>query len=150
MKERCQNLKEIFLTVDSISEEGFHPLSYRYLILSSHYRNTLNFSYDALSSAQNAYKGLYEKIQEWQAEVSERKNQIRDPELVQKYSDEFWDAMANDLHTPTAMAVAWAVVKDEKLSSQDKLSLFSEFDAVFGLRTIRSSSRFIFRRKRNY
>lgn len=128
-----------FLTVDSIEEAGYHPLSYRYLILTAHYRNSLSFSYDALESAQNAYKSLYEKIQEWRADEEQHQGALGNPGRVEKYSDEFWNAMANDLHTPTAIAVAWAVVKDEDLSSQDKLALFDEFDTVFGLRLSESA-----------
>lgn len=121
------------LTVDTIKAAGFHPLAYRYLILTSNYRGELKFNYEVLEAAQNAYKGLYEKVQEWTSQASTAHTSAHNPELVQKYSDAFWDAMANDLHTPTAIGVTWSVARDETLSSQDKLSLFKEFDTVLGL-----------------
>lgn len=124
------------LTVDTIREAGFHPLSYRYLILTSHYRNELKFSYAALEAAQNSYKGIYEKVQEWR-NSSPQSIGIQggfDSKLIaDEYSNKFWNALANDLHTPTALAVVWTVCKDDALSSKDKLLLLHEFDAVLGL-----------------
>lgn len=52
---------------------------------------------------------------------------------------DFWGAMTNDLHTPTALTVVWAVVKDEALSNQDKLALLNEFDTVLGLQLSESA-----------
>lgn len=124
--------KGAVLTVDTIKDAGFHPLSYRYLILTSNYRGELKFNYDVLEAAQNAYKGLYEKVQEW-ISTSASQPPTHNVELVRKYSDAFWDALANDLHTSTAIAVTWSVARDDTLSSQDKISLFKEFDTVLGL-----------------
>ena len=50
------------LTVSFLEEEGFNPLSYRFMVLLSHYRKQLTFSFDSLSGAENAYKKLKSKI----------------------------------------------------------------------------------------
>ncbi|PAJ69238.1 cysteine--tRNA ligase, partial [Pseudoalteromonas sp. NBT06-2] len=42
------------LLLKSIEEEKIDPLAYRYLILTSHYRSQLNFSWDSLKSANIA------------------------------------------------------------------------------------------------
>ena len=122
------------LTVDTIQSAGFHPLSYRYLILTSHYRKELKFSYDNLKSAQEAYSGLYEKTQEWQSETINIDELSGNQKLSASYSKQFWGAVANDLHTPAAISTVWAVVKDEVLTDGQKFSLMKEFDAVLGLK----------------
>ena len=40
-------------------EKGYNPLSLRYLILNSHYRAGLNFTYESLKGAQTALERLY-------------------------------------------------------------------------------------------
>jgi Cysteinyl-tRNA synthetase len=44
------------LTVTTLIEKGYNPLSFRYLCLQSHYRKQLVFTYDSLDGAENAYK----------------------------------------------------------------------------------------------
>lgn len=122
-----------FLTVDTIKDAGYHPLSYRYLILTSHYRNELRFNYEVLEAAQNAFKFLYEKMQEWRLEIATQGDDGVMSELAGQYSKEFWDALSNDLHTSSAISVVWTVTREDKLSSFEKLELFKEFDKVLGL-----------------
>ena len=50
-----------FLTVSVLEEKGYNPLSYRYLCLSSHYRNTLMFDFDILDGASREYSKLKNK-----------------------------------------------------------------------------------------
>lgn len=120
-----------FLTVDRLTEENFAPLAYRYLILTAHYRSELKFSFDALESAQNAYQGLLEKIQEWRSGGVVDINQ--DSETLSEYKQKFWRAMCEDLHTPSALTVVWSVVKDKHLNNSEKLHLVTDFDRALGL-----------------
>ncbi|HEY4487782.1 MAG TPA: cysteine--tRNA ligase, partial [Candidatus Paceibacterota bacterium] len=41
-----------------VIKKGFHPLSLRYLFLQAHYRSASNFSWEALTAAQNALTNL--------------------------------------------------------------------------------------------
>ncbi|MCG2690006.1 cysteine--tRNA ligase, partial [Candidatus Parcubacteria bacterium] len=47
-----------FITLTTLIEKGFNPLAYRYLCLQAHYRTKLNFSFEALTSAQNGLNNL--------------------------------------------------------------------------------------------
>lgn len=49
------------LTVSSLIEKGYNPLSFRFMCLLSHYRRQLTFSYASLDGAQNAYLKLKTK-----------------------------------------------------------------------------------------
>ena len=50
------------LTVSSLIEKGYNPLSFRFMCLLSHYRRQLTFSYASLDGAQNAYLKLKNKV----------------------------------------------------------------------------------------
>ena len=122
--------KGVFLTISSLEEKGYDPLSYRYFCLNSHYRNQLTFSYDALDSAQNAYKKLKNRI----------KQLDRTPNLSDKkldyYQDKFKEAIGNDLNTSTMLTLVYDVLKDNELSDFTKLYLIEDFDKVLSLNLI--------------
>ncbi len=122
-----------FLTVTLLEEKGYDPLSYRYFCLSSHYRNQLTFSYEALDSAENAYKKLKNRI----------KQLDRTPNLSDKkldfYQDKFKEAIGNDLNTSSMITLVYDVLKDEELSDFTKLYLIDDFDKVLSLSLIEES-----------
>ena len=45
-------------TLDDVVAKGFDPLALRYFYLTAHYRTKLNFTWEALSAAQNALGSL--------------------------------------------------------------------------------------------
>ena len=51
-----------FLTLQSVMDEGFHPLDYRYFLLGAHYRTQLHFSFNNLKAARSARLSLEDKI----------------------------------------------------------------------------------------
>ena len=116
-----------FLTVNLLEKKGYNPLSYRYFCLSSHYRNQLVFSYEALDGAENAYKKLKKKI----------KSLDRTPDLHEKkldfYKGKFMEAISNDLNTSSMLTLVYDVLKDDGLSDFSKLYLIEDFDKVLSL-----------------
>lgn len=115
-----------FLTVDTLIEKGYNPLTFRYMCLSSHYRKQLVFDFDSLDNSKEAYNKLKNKI----------KN-IKDEGLVQedeisKYKKQFKEALNNDLNTSLALTALYDVLKSD-LSGKSKLLLIKEFDKVLSL-----------------
>ncbi|HEX5429697.1 MAG TPA: cysteine--tRNA ligase [Patescibacteria group bacterium] len=112
-----------FLTLKSVVDKGFNPLAYRYLVLTSHYRSKLNFTWESLTAAQNALNNLYSEISTY------------DPagKVISEYEQRFQGAINNDLETPQAIAVLWDLVKSA-LPSADKLATLFRFDKVLGLK----------------
>ncbi|MCK5154016.1 MAG: cysteine--tRNA ligase, partial [Spirochaetales bacterium] len=51
-----------FITLDSLIEDGFDPLDYRYFSLGGHYRSQLQFSIESLGSAKSARENLFERV----------------------------------------------------------------------------------------
>lgn len=142
--DKMSKSNNTFYTVDTIRDMGFSPLSYRYLVLTSHYRNELNFDFNLLKEAEKSYNKLQDKINEWLTCSAEEKTNDNDGVfLKQKYLDQFWHAIENDLHTPAALGIAWTVARSRKLSANHKLSLFEEFDQIFGLDLLSISERIL-------
>lgn len=108
-----------FLTLATVKEKNISPLAYRYFILQTHYRKQLNFSWDAMSAAQNGLNHLYRLLPDLPA-GGEDKN----------LSAKFLESINNDLDIPAALAIVWQAVRERKISRKQ---LF-KFDEVFGLK----------------
>ena len=117
------------LTLKVLIDKGFDPLDYRYLCLNTHYRTPLTFSFDSLEAAKNAFDNLKSKVIEFRKSSSAKEHQ----ELIEKYKDEFTEAINDDLNMPKALAVLWSVIKDKELNDHEKYSLIINFDEVLGL-----------------
>ena len=96
------------------------------MCLGSHYRKVLEFSFDALDNATNAYNKLKNKINELKEE-----NNV-DLESSKKYMEQFKNALENDLNTSAAITTLYDTLKSD-LNDSTKLYLVSEFDKVLGL-----------------
>lgn len=112
------------ITLKDLERKGFDPLAYRYLCLNTHYRKKLTFSWDILQSAQNSYDNLREKVSEL------RKTPKKTSE---KYQKKFQRTISDDLNMPQALALAWDLIKDKKVSEEEKYNTLIEIDKVFGL-----------------
>lgn len=121
------------MTVDTLVQNGFDPLDYRYLLFTAHYRSELKFSYETLTSARTALLTLRERIHDWKAEAAPS-DDLSDN--AKAYQQKFWDAVADDLHMPIAVSVVWSVVKADDISVSEKLALLADFDDVLGLNLI--------------
>ena len=53
--------------------------------------------------------------------------------VISIYKEKFDSAVTDDLNTPEAIAFLWELVKDEKISPQDKKATLLYFDTMLGL-----------------
>lgn len=111
-------------TIDDLEKKGYDPLSYRYLTFTSHYRNKLNFTWDAIEAANNSLINMRKLYQE-HLNGSEELNDL------DGYRNSFKEAINDDLNMPMAMAVVWEILKNNK--SKDYAKLLLEFDEVLSL-----------------
>ena len=114
------------LTVDTLIENGYNPLSYRFLCLQSHYRKQLTFSYSSLDGAENAYKKLKNKV------LSLSKDGEVDNKVFNEYKNKFISYLEDDINTANAISVIYDVLKAET-SESTKFELIKDFDNVLGL-----------------
>lgn len=119
-----------FITIDDIKKRGINPLSLRLLFMQIHYRQEMNFTWEAAEAANEAYKKLVSQVLRLKADTSV--DETKDDPLITEYRAKFKDALEDDLQTPKAVAVLWEMLRSD-ISSQNKLFLLHEFDQVLGL-----------------
>ncbi|MBI4999633.1 cysteine--tRNA ligase, partial [Candidatus Gottesmanbacteria bacterium] len=132
-KKMSKSLGNIY-TLDDLKQKGFEPLSLRYVFLTSHYRDKMNFTWKALEGAQTALKNLRDLVANLR-QVGETETMVSPVKLekVDKYRQKFAAAIANDLGIPQALAIVWEMLKSN-IPAPDKLDLLFGFDQVLGLR----------------
>ncbi len=122
-----------FITLQTVRDEGFKPLHYRYLCLGAHYRSELRFSWEALDGARRGLENLYNRVLALRHGPPAAKAVRLNSDLPERHRQAFWGALADDLNAPVALSVLWAVVKDGELDAKTKLTLVAEFDRILGL-----------------
>jgi len=130
-EKMSKSLRNIY-TVQDLVAKGYHPLAFRYLVLNSHYRTGLDFTWEALEGAQKAYFRLIDFVRRWWEEKS-TKDKEKDNNLGKKFKDQFRKVLEDDLNTPGALAVIWDLTKSS-LSPSAKLNLIFDFDKVLGIK----------------
>ena len=128
-QEKMAKSAGTFITLADIIKKGFNPLAFRYLILTSHYRSKLNFTWKSIGAAQNALNNLYEFIRS----TDNKQSITNDHKKIVSYEKKFLAAINDDLNTPKAMALVWQVIKDNKLAPKVKKQVLLNFDKVLGL-----------------
>mgnify|MGYP003393632096 CR=1 FL=1 len=124
--EKMSKSKNNFYTIRDVFEKGFSPLALRYLFLLSHYRTPVNFTWEALEAAQNAYEKLKKTVSTWHVDTGKG-------EVDEAYKAKFREKLENDLNTPQALAIVWTLVKDKEVAPENKLATLLDFDKVLGL-----------------
>lgn len=90
--------------------QGYPPLAIRFFVLSSHYRQTTDFSDEALKGAARGYERLMSTVslvrqQLAKSEVEESNAQDQFLTVVEQHKARFIEAMNNDFNTPQALSV---------------------------------------------
>ena len=112
-----------FLRLQSIVDKGIDPLSFRYLCLNTHYRQKLQFSWEALEASENALNNLREIISEYDK-----------PNIgCAGYEERFLEAIQEDLNIPKSLGILWELIKDPEMPSGAKKQTILKFDEVLGL-----------------
>lgn len=119
-------------TLHDIKNKNFDSLDLRYFYLTGHYRKQMNFTWEALTGAQNALEKLRTQIQSLKS--GGERNALSEEKLskVDEFRNEFTNAISDDLNTPEALAVLWSMLKSN-IPSTDKYDLAMSFDEVLGL-----------------
>jgi len=119
------------LTLKQIEERNISPLAFRYLLLGTHYRKKLNFTWKSIAASQISLNRLYEYMHEPAAQ--NQKSKIKNQKIIDKYKKAFAAAINDDLNAPQALSILWQIIKDKNLSAKDAKKLIIEFDKVLGL-----------------
>jgi len=127
-QKMSKSLGSIF-TIQDLEKRGYDPMVFRYLLLTAHYRSSLNFTWDSIGAASKAMSLLRAEIAKWPdgGEV--------DDEML----NEFKLRVNDDLNTPRGLALLWEVANSKKLPLAVKKATILDFDKVLGLRLSESA-----------
>ncbi len=114
------------LTVQSLLDEGFDPLAYRFFCLQTHYRKQLKFSYESLKAAASGLERLYQQIAPLTPDADQ---EISMSDMAKTLIKPIFD----DLNTSKVLAALWTHLGDASLSKEDKWSLVKAADLALGL-----------------
>lgn len=126
-----------FLRLQTLLDKGYTALEYRYLLLGTHYRKKLMFSFEALDSAKNALIKLKNRVINIKKEQKEKKQEIQ-KDKHELFFKKLIEDINDDLNTPKVLASLWEFIQDESINPETKLKLIEEYDDVLGLKLIES------------
>jgi cysteinyl-tRNA synthetase len=122
-----KSLGNVYLLNDII-EKGYDPLTYKLFCYSSHYRNKLNFTWEAIDSANKSLIKLKEGYQIHLNGTEDIEN-----EVLEEFENKFHKAINDDLNMPVAMSIVWELIKYPN-KSKKIAELLLKFDTVLGLK----------------
>jgi cysteinyl-tRNA synthetase len=119
-------------TLADVEGRGFEPLALRHFFTTAKYRSRINFSFRALRASQTALERLRQRA--YHLYEAARESVIAGDAVPrdQPYRARFLAAVNDDLNLPSAMAVVWAMLRDESLPPATRLALLYDFDRVLG------------------
>jgi len=133
-------------TIPDIVAKGFRPSALRYLLLSSHYRKQLNFTWVGLTQAEESLRRLADCLARVEAVTRAGAN----PAIAARVAEArtaFTEAMRDDLNTSAALGAMFELVRAlnssidaGELGTDDVpgiLAAFDEFDLVLGVLSLR-------------
>jgi cysteinyl-tRNA synthetase len=115
-------------TLTDLENKGFSAMDLRYFYFTGHYRKPLNFTFEALSAAQQARSKLHRAVMDlepgmWGEYSNEGKRMMLD----------FEKALTLDLNMPEVLAVVWEAVRSKKIESAEKMKMLQTMERVLGL-----------------
>ncbi len=142
-----------FHTVRDLVERGYDPASIRWVLLSAHYRNELNFTFEGLDEATDAIQRLLDfrrRVAEFP--IAPRSN-LDLAARAREHLAAFMEAMDLDLNVPRAVAVLWSMAKEVNaaldgspggIGEDDRdgvLAVLAQMDAVLGVLDLAAEAR---------
>ncbi|MBU2438259.1 MAG: cysteine--tRNA ligase [Acidobacteria bacterium] len=109
--EKMSKSKGNFYTLCDILDRGNDPAAVRFLLLSTHYRKQLNFTWDALNQAASSLQRIRDFVHILRTETfPEGKTEIASA-LATRMSDKFQKGLADDLNMSVALTALFEMIK---------------------------------------
>lgn len=107
-------------TLEDVTKRGFSPAELRYLLLSGHYRQSLNFTWEGLAAARTALKRILAHLTETDplpdatVKLAEMETSLFQPVVA---------ALCEDLNTAKALGVLHGILNRTELSPEGQRDL---------------------------
>ncbi len=131
-----------YYTVRDLTKLGHNPRAIRYLLLSTHYRQQFNFTFEGLEGAKNAVNRLTNFMHRLlDADGKGEGEKLK--QLMERVQKGFGEAMDDDLNISVALATLFDFVRDanslldnktlSKQEAQQVHELMINFDKILGV-----------------
>ena len=125
-----------FYTLRQILEKGYSPLAVRYVLMATHYRQQLNFTFDGLDAARNAlerYNDFYTNLADYPG--GDSSGEAND--FVKNALAHFEENLDDDLNISGALGVVFDFIRDiNRLRAENKLSVEERDGALDAIKKI--------------
>jgi len=131
-----------YYTLRDLLDKGYNPGAIRYLLLSTHYRQQLNFTLDGIDASKNALQRLNDFIDNMKRIESDGNNPLVF-EHIGKVKADFTQAMDDDLNISGGLAAIFNFVKEMNVlmtgnqigrgDVNESLATLEHFDRVLGI-----------------
>ena len=131
-----------YYTLKDLLEKGYDPRAIRYLLLSTHYRQQLNFTLAGIDASRSALQRLYDFMDNMER-IREGGSHPEVAECVGEAKKTFAQAMDDDLNISSGLAAIFNLVKRVNvLAAEGKVArgdtgeiirAMEDFDRVFGV-----------------
>ena len=131
-----------YYTLRDLLTKNYNPKAIRYLLLSTHYRQQLNFTEESVKAAENSIQ----RLKDFMLKLKEIKSNVKNKEiekLIQKTKNQFEEAMDDDLNISIALSHIFEFVKETntlmmenkigKIDSKKIIKLIDNLDKVLGV-----------------
>ncbi len=129
-----------FYTLRDIFDQGFKPKGMRYALLSTHYRQPTNFTFEGLRGAENAVQRLLDFMNALQ--TADGRGDDVTP-LLQETQTRFEESLDDDLNIAGALGAIFEMVRDvnraiaegqlSAAAAEQVAALMHRFDTVLGI-----------------
>ncbi|MEW5874019.1 MAG: cysteine--tRNA ligase [Candidatus Zixiibacteriota bacterium] len=132
-----------FFTLRDLTAKGYSPVAVRYLLISTHYRQQLNFTFDGLDAARAAIGRLRDFNRRLTEVANDGPGHGDFADLVNETREQFNAHLDNDLNVSGALGVLFDFVRDanrrldanaaDRTDAARALDLMAEFDRILGV-----------------
>lgn len=122
-----------FYTLRDLLAQGYHGREIRYLLLATHYRQWLNFTFEGLLAARSALQRIDEFRDRLDASQSSEAGESKLPLWAVAAQQKFIEALDDDLNISEALAALFDVIRDGHRALDEKKISAAE---VRGVRTL--------------
>ena len=100
-----------FYTLRDIIDKGYHPMAIRYLLMGTHYRQQLNFTFTGLEAARNSLQRVWDFMKKLDEANGAGDSGLVD-KAIKKAKQDFDSALDDDLEISRALAAVFEFIKE--------------------------------------
>ncbi|MBN2040159.1 MAG: cysteine--tRNA ligase [Spirochaetes bacterium] len=129
-------------TLMDLREKGFSPRSIRYLLLATHYKKQLNFTFDGVKQADNTLERVDNFLLRLNDIADGKENNTGIESIINTFLDKFTETADNDLNISGSLGVFFdfvheinSLINEDKISKNDAekvMKAIEKIDSVFG------------------